>query len=132
MNDDPAIAVVGTGEASQESELQVVALHSVLKDGHVDGYKRDHDRVPDELLTAFDAVGIKTWDIWRSGPHLFHLVTCTDFDSAMATLENEPANQRWQSFIGVHTDRFEGPDGREELRPSEVVWRMTEQQENPP
>lgn len=111
--------------------LQVVALHSVLKDGHVDGYKRDHHRVPEDLLTAFHAVGIQTWDIWRSGQHLFHLVTCTDFEAAMKSLENDPANQRWQAFIGVHTDRFEGPDGVEGLVPSEVVWRMTEQQGNP-
>lgn len=134
MNDETTNAIAtATGEGSlQESPLKVVALHSVLKDGHVEGYKRDHYRVPDELLTAFNSVGIRTWDIWRSGQHLFHLVTCTDFDAAMKTLENDPANQRWQAFIGVHTDRFEGPDGNKELAPSEVVWRMTEQQENPP
>ena len=106
-----------------KSKPQRVALHSVLRAGHIDGYRQDHARVPDDLAEAYQQVGIYEWEIWRSGLHIFHLVTCDDFDAAMKALETHPANDAWMASIGVHIDRFEGPDG-EGLIPSEPLWTL--------
>lgn len=106
---------------------QRVALHAVLRDGHVDAYRENHARVPDELAQLFTEVGIHEWDIWRSGHDVFHLVVCDDFDDAMARVAASPINDKWMAHIGIHIDRFEGADG-EGLTPSEPLWSLSVQQ----
>ncbi|MDX3229319.1 L-rhamnose mutarotase [Streptomyces sp. ME19-01-6] len=88
-----------------------VALHSVLKEGQEAGYEEVHATVPADLLEALGRAGITNWRIWRSGRHLFHLVDCADFAAAMATLDHDPVNRRWQAFIGDYVDHFETTDG---------------------
>ncbi len=83
-----------------------VALHSVLREGHEAAYDRDHAAIPDELAESFARLGIRNWTIWRSNRDLFHIVECDDFDGAMASLEADPANVRWQASIGAHVDHF--------------------------
>ena len=110
------------GRADDVSNL--VALHSILRQGREGGYDAAHARIPDDLLAAHRRVGIHDWQIWRSGRNLFHLVDCDDFDAAMRALEQDPANERWQALIGDYIDRFELSDGRMELP---LVWRMGDQ-----
>jgi L-rhamnose mutarotase len=83
-----------------------VALHSILRPGHEEAYARDHRVIPDDLLESFSRVGIHDWTIWRSGLDLFHLVDCDDFRAAMTALDDDQANRRWQTLIGVHVERF--------------------------
>lgn len=87
-----------------------VALHSVLRPGTELGYDREHERIPDDLAASFARAGIHEWTIWRVGDRLFHLVECDDFDAAMRTLADDPANERWQASIGRFVDRFISPD----------------------
>ena len=101
------------------------ALHSVLREGSEGEYDTAHARIPDDLLAAHHRAGIRDWQIWRSGRHLFHLVDCDDFDAARRHLENDPANERWQSIIGGYVDHFEAPAAGEWALP--LVWRMTDQ-----
>jgi len=107
-----------------------IALHSVLRDGHEAAYDAAHAAIPDELAASFARLGIHDWTIWRSGRHLFHLVDCDDFAAAMAALEDDPANQRWQSFITRHVDHFEqlgtGVDGQE----LPLVWELSQQRDS--
>lgn len=98
-----------------------VALHSVLKPGCEEAYDRAHVRIPDELVRAHRRVGIQDWRIWRSGRDLFHLVECDDFETAVRLLERDPANERWQTFIGELVERFEEPNG---VRALPLVWQM--------
>jgi L-rhamnose mutarotase len=88
-----------------------VALHSIVEDGQEAHYDAAHVRIPDELVASFARVGIHDWTIWRSGAHLFHLVECDDFAAAMRQLADDPANQRWQEFIGPYVKRFENAAG---------------------
>lgn len=88
-----------------------VALHSVLKEGQEAGYEREHATVPADLLESLGRAGITNWRIWRSGRHLFHLVDCEDFAAAMAALDEDPVNHRWQEFIGAYVDHFETTAG---------------------
>lgn len=105
----------------------LVALHTVLKHGHEEDYLRDHQRIPDDLAEAFERLGIHNWSIWRSGRDLFHLVDCDDYAAAATALLDEPADQRWQAFIGRHVQEMvttgEGPQGH----PLPQVWTLTEQ-----
>jgi L-rhamnose mutarotase len=101
-----------------------VALHSILRAGREQGYDAAHVRIPDDLVAAHRRVGIRDWHIWRSGRNLFHLVECDDFDAAVRSLEHDPANERWQAFIGDYVDHFETPNGRSDLP---LVWRMNDQ-----
>ena len=104
--------------------MTFVALHSVLKEGREGGYDRAHVRIPEELVEAHRRAGIRDWWIWRSGRDLFHLVDCDDLPAAFEQLEHDPANERWQVFIGSYVDHFEEPDGTRSLP---LVWRMKDQ-----
>ena len=98
----------------------IVALHSTLRAGREEGYDAAHARIPDELVEAHRRAGIHDWQIWRSGRNLFHLVDCDDLEAALRTLEHDPANERWQVFIGDYVERFESA-------PLPLVWRMHDQ-----
>ena len=106
-----------------------VALHSILKPGAEAAYERDHLTIPDDLAASFAQVGIRDWTIWRSGTDLFHLVECDDYAAAMAALADDPANLRWQAFIGPYVERFvssgDGPEGQLLGQ----VWRLAEQRD---
>jgi L-rhamnose mutarotase len=102
---------------------EIVALRSLLRAGHEQGYDTAHERIPDDLMEAHRRAGIHDWQIWRSGRDLFHLVECDDFDAAMRDLELDPANARWQAFIGDYVDRFDPV-------PLPLVWRMRDQSDH--
>lgn len=89
----------------------IVALHSTLKPGAETDYIENHQQIPADLADSFTRYGIHDWTIWRSGRHLFHLVDCDDFAAAMSALANDPADQRWQSHIGVYVEGFIGTNG---------------------
>ncbi|UAJ79595.1 L-rhamnose mutarotase [Leifsonia sp. ZF2019] len=107
-----------------------VALHSVLREGHELAYDEAHAAIPDDLVASFGRLGIRDWAIWRSGRHLFHLVECDDFAAAMAALEDDPANRRWQESINRHVGHFErlgsGVDGQE----LPLVWELSQQRDS--
>ncbi|MEB4615112.1 L-rhamnose mutarotase [Leucobacter sp. M11] len=109
----------------------IVALHSELQPGTAERYDREHARIPADLAVSFARVGISEWRIWRSGERLFHLVECEDFDAAMAALDTDPANQRWQAQIGAVVRRFSGPEGSEGMSPLVAVWALSTQREVP-
>ncbi|MEU7245027.1 L-rhamnose mutarotase [Streptomyces sparsogenes] len=108
-----------------------VALHSVLREGREAGYEEVHATVPADLLEALGRAGITNWRIWRSGRHLFHLVDCEDFAAAMAALDRDPVNHRWQEFIGDYVDHFETTDGTPAGPSAEMalgqVWELRAQ-----
>jgi L-rhamnose mutarotase len=83
-----------------------------------------HQRIPDDVLDAHRRAGITDWSIWRSGRDLFHLVECDDLPAALRQLDQDPANERWQEFIGTYVDHLVStPDG-----PTlPLVWRMRDQ-----
>jgi L-rhamnose mutarotase len=105
----------------------IVALHSRLRPGAVDGYRSAHARVPDDLDASFARVGIRGWTIWRSGENLFHLVDCDDLDAALAALEDDPANVAWQASIGRFVEVFRDADGADGLAPLERMWSLAAQ-----
>ena len=77
--------------------MERIALHTVLKEGKEATYDRVHARIPDDLDPALRAAGVHTWEIWRDGRHLFHLVECEDYQAMRAALRVHPANVAWQA-----------------------------------
>ena len=100
-----------------------IALHSEVRDGYVEA----HARIPDDLAEAFGRVGIHEWTIWRSGEHMFHLVVCDDWDAAIAALDDEPANVRWQESIGPFVEVYRDADGEPGFAPLAAVWDLQKQ-----
>jgi len=104
--------------------MAYVALHSILRPGREEDYDLAHRRIPDDLLEAHLRAGVRDWRIWRSGRHLFHLVECDDLEASFRQLEHDPANERWQAFIGNYVDHMEPAAGDPALP---LVWRMRDQ-----
>jgi L-rhamnose mutarotase len=100
----------------------VVALRSLLREEGEDDYDAAHVRIPHDLVEAHRRAGIHEWTIWRSGRDLFHLVECDDLEAAFHELSRDPANDRWQAFIGGYVERFDPT-------PMRLVWRMGDQAE---
>lgn len=104
-----------------------IALHSVLRHGQQEAYEREHAAVWPQLLAALQRAGINDWTIWRSGPHLFHLVEADDFAGAMRQLADDPINTKWQEHMAGFVDHFEeNPQGEAGLA-LRHVWTLTEQ-----
>ncbi|WP_083521093.1 L-rhamnose mutarotase [Alicyclobacillus kakegawensis] len=62
-------------------------------------YEARHQAVYEDLLRAFQEVGIKTYSIFRDGTTLFAYMEVDGFESAMRKLDEHPANTRWQEFM---------------------------------
>jgi L-rhamnose mutarotase len=96
-----------------------IVLHSILRAGQEEAYEREHATVWPDLLAALQQAGISDWSIWRSGPHLFHVVETDDFQAAMERLAVDPVDQRWQQHMAAFVDHFE-PEPRH-------VWTLRDQ-----
>ena len=81
---------------------EFVGLHTRLKPGTEEAYHAAHRAVPEELLAAQRAVGIRRWLIFRDGLELFHSIECDDYDHAIAELAKLPVNQRWQAEMAQY------------------------------
>ncbi len=108
----------------------LVALHSEIVPGRIDGYVSTHQRIPDDLVAAFERLGIHDWTIWRSGHRLFHLVDCDDWDAALASLADEPADHAWQRTIGPFVEVFRDAEGGKAVAPLAEVWSLAAQRDS--
>jgi L-rhamnose mutarotase len=89
---------------------EFVGLRTRLQPGTEAAYKEAHDAIWPELLEAQRAAGIKRWVIYRDGLDLFHHVEADDFDSAIAQLERDPVDQRWQAEMVKFAEPIEGEE----------------------
>lgn len=79
--------------------MEIIALHTRLKQGRVDEYEAVHAVIPPELDTALRVAGVKSWRIWRDGRDLFHWVEVEDYAAMRASLARSPADRRWQAEV---------------------------------
>ena len=105
-----ARAVDGRGGRSGLGYHEMTELVALFTSSFVQGARKRYDAAHEgPLKTSIEAhrrAGIPDWRIWRSGHDLFHLVECDDFETAMRSLESEPANRHWQAVIGDYVDHF--------------------------
>ncbi len=84
--------------------MQRIALHTKLKPGREADYERAHAVIPAELDTALREAGVHSWEIWRDGPDLFHLVEVEDYQAMRKALADHPANIPWQAKMAELLD----------------------------
>lgn len=74
-----------------------IALHTKLKPGREADYERAHAVIPAELDAALRESGVHSWEIWRDGQDLFHVVEVEDYQAMRRALADHPANIPWQA-----------------------------------
>jgi L-rhamnose mutarotase len=84
--------------------MQRIALHTRLKPGREADYEREHAVIPAELDTALRDAGVHSWEIWRDGVDLFHLVQVEDYQAMRRALADHPANIPWQAKMAELLD----------------------------
>jgi L-rhamnose mutarotase len=93
--------------------MQRIALHTKLKPGREADYEREHAVIPVELDGALRSAGVRSWEIWRDGLDLFHVVEVEDYQAMRRALADHPANIPWQAkmaeFLAVEDD-YSGND----------------------
>jgi L-rhamnose mutarotase len=77
--------------------MQRIALHTKLKPGKEAEYERVHAVIPVELDAALRDAGVHSWEIWRDGQDLFHLVEVEDYQAMRRALADHSANIPWQA-----------------------------------
>lgn len=107
--------------------LRATILASTLRPGQEAAYERDHARIPDDLMQALRAGGVRDWAIWRDGRNLLHIVDVDDYDVLSRALEHNAVNDRWQAEMAVHVESFQDLDSVPALRAPTLVWSMAEQ-----
>ncbi len=84
--------------------MQRIALHTKLKPGREADYEREHAKIPDDLDAALREAGVRSWEIWRDGLDLFHLVEVEDYQAMRRALADHPANIPWQAKMAELLD----------------------------
>ncbi|HMD70681.1 MAG TPA: L-rhamnose mutarotase [Bryobacteraceae bacterium] len=70
-----------------------------IKADKIEEYELEHTRVWPELLAKIKAVGISEYSIFRRGQDLTLVLRVDDLDKALAELDKDPVNRRWQEFM---------------------------------
>jgi L-rhamnose mutarotase len=79
--------------------MQRHAFFGRLNPGHRDQYIEAHNNIPAELLAHYRKAGIQSMSIFLRDDLLFLYLECEDFDAAMALLDNDPIELKWQKLI---------------------------------
>ena len=101
--------------------MEVVGLRGRLLPGAAEGYQRAHHEIPQDLLDAQRAAGVRRWLIFRDGPDLFHVAECEDFDDSMRLLANDPVDQAWQRQMAPYKQPLGDPGNAE--RRIELIYQ---------
>ncbi|MFI0713944.1 L-rhamnose mutarotase [Streptomyces inhibens] len=101
-----------------------IALHTKVREDHIDDYEAAHREVPKELTDAIRAAGATSWTIWRSSTDLFHVLECDDYARLLAELENLPVNIAWQARMAELLDVVHDYSGDGAAAGLPVVWEL--------
>ncbi|MCR8629841.1 L-rhamnose mutarotase [Paenibacillus radicis (ex Xue et al. 2023)] len=64
-----------------------------------EAYQKRHEKVDPELEEQFRAVGIHSYHIFLHEGTLFVYMAVDNFEEAMKSLQDHPANVRWQAYM---------------------------------
>lgn len=78
---------------------QKIALHTRLKPGKEAEYDSVHAAISADLDAALRAAGVTSWNIWRSGRELFHVVEVADYQAMRKELATNEVNIAWQAVM---------------------------------
>lgn len=69
------------------------------KSGTEKEYIERHKHVFPDLLAAFRRVGVQSYSIFMRDNQLYAYMEVENFEQAMAELDKDPANVRWQEYM---------------------------------
>ncbi|MFF5290343.1 L-rhamnose mutarotase [Paractinoplanes globisporus] len=99
-----------------------IALHTRLRPGMEETYEEVHAQIPGELDGALREAGVRSWEIWRDGLDLFHVVEVLDYGRMRAFLRDHPANVPWQKRMAELLEVEDDYSGKDTgLR---LVWEL--------
>jgi L-rhamnose mutarotase len=102
--------------------VQRIALHTRLKPGKEQEYESVHAVIPADLDAALREAGVHSWQIWRDGLDLFHVVEVDDYRRMRDLLREHPANVPWQARMAELLDVSDDYSGTDSgIRP---VWEL--------
>lgn len=102
--------------------MERIALHTRLKPGMENEYEKVHAEIPAELDGALREAGVRSWEIWRDGLDLFHVVEVLDYQRMRVFLRNHPANVPWQKRMAELLDVEDDYSGKDSGLP--LVWEL--------
>jgi L-rhamnose mutarotase len=70
-----------------------------VRPDRIDEYVRAHANVWPEMLDALRAAGIRNYSIFRRGNDVFGYFEADDVDAALAYMEAQEVNARWQDTM---------------------------------
>jgi L-rhamnose mutarotase len=103
--------------------MERIALHTRLKPGKEQEYEAVHATIPPALEAALREAGVRSWEIWRDGLDLFHVVEVLDYQRMRAFLREHPANVPWQAKMAGLLAVEDDYSGRDTGLP--LVWEMS-------
>jgi L-rhamnose mutarotase len=99
-----------------------IALHTRLLPGKEEEYEEVHATIPAALDGALREAGVLSWEIWRDGLDLFHVIEVLDYGRMRAVLREHPANVPWQKRMAELLEITDDYSGRD--RGLKLVWEM--------
>jgi L-rhamnose mutarotase len=93
--------------------MEIAGLRGRLRAGAADGYRQAHDQIPQDVLDAQRAAGVRRWLIFRDGLDLFHVAECEHFDESMRLLARDPVDQAWQRQMTPYKQPLDGSGNTE-------------------
>ncbi|WP_433293529.1 L-rhamnose mutarotase [Actinoplanes sp. CA-030573] len=102
--------------------MERIALHTRLKPGMEQEYESLHAEIPSDLDGALREAGVRSWEIWRDGLDLFHVVEVLNYGRMRAFLREHPANVPWQKKMAALLEVEDDYSGNDRGLP--LVWEL--------
>jgi L-rhamnose mutarotase len=101
--------------------MEVSVRRTTLRRGAEAAYTRLHAHLPDRIATALLSAGILSWQIWRDGRQLVHVIATSDrLDAVIARMSAlGPLDPAWDAAVGALLEN--GAEAEAELSP---VWAL--------
>jgi len=101
------------------TERRAFVLH--VRPEKIDEYVEAHRRVWPEMLEALRAAGFRNYSIFRHGNEVFGYFEADDVDAALARMEGQEVNARWQDAMAYLLEERVADAGPPEL---EEIFRL--------
>lgn len=101
--------------------MEVSVRRTTLRHGAGAVYEKLHAHLPDRVAAALLSAGVVSWQIWRDGLQLVHIiVTSNPLDTVIARMSAEgPLDREWDASVAALLEN--GADAEADLTP---VWAL--------
>lgn len=96
-----------------------------VKEDRLDAYKRDHEEVWPEMLDALSRHGWTNYSLFlRPDGLLIGYVETPNWDAALAGMQDEEVNARWQAEMKDYFEAIGDANADESMQPLEEVFHL--------